>query len=220
MSRGRVALLCVALVSVSACVPAAGSQKASPDAAGLLAALGEPRTEDTGAHYDRDAWGGWASHGGGCNTREAVLAEQAVAGSTFKRGKGCTPLCPVPAGSAPVPCWVSLYDGVSVVDPNDLQVDHIVPVKEANRSGARGWSAARRTEFYNDRTNLWAVTGKSNGSKSDRDPGKWKPADRTSWCAYATAYAQVKTKYALHVDQAERAGLVAMLNTCPTGGVR
>lgn len=215
---GRWVPVLVGVVALSGC-RAVAADESPADATGLLAALGEPRTEDTGAHYNRDAWGGWTNDGAGCNTRELVLAKQAVAGSPFQRDKGCKPRCPQPEGT-PVPCWISAYDGVKVSNPDGLQVDHVVPVKEANRSGARGWTAQQRTEFYNDHGNLLAVTGKSNGSKSDKDPGKWKPTDRTSWCAYGTAYAQVKAKYRLHVDAAELAGLRSMLNTCPGWGVR
>jgi hypothetical protein len=53
---------------------------------------------------------------------------------------------------------------------------------EASRSGAAGWPADRRAAFYNDLDNLVAVSSRSNESKSDRDPGAWRPTDQASWC--------------------------------------
>ncbi|MFC4943226.1 HNH endonuclease family protein [Pseudonocardia sp. GCM10023141] len=170
----------------------------------LLAAL-TVRVEDTGAHYNRDEWGDWTTSRG-CTTREAVLIRD---GQNVRTRAGCA----VAAGR-----WVSGYDDTTITDPTAVQIDHRVPVKEANRSGSRGWTRAERARFYNDPANLVAVSGRSNTSKGDRDPGTWRPPARESWCGYATAYITTKTTYRLTIDDRESAGLVAMLNTC--GGAR
>lgn len=169
------------------------------------------RTEDTGAHYRRADWGGWTRPAGtgGCDTRARVLLRDASPGSG-RRGSGCR----VTAGA-----WVSSYDRTRITDPRDVQIDHRVPVREAQRSGARGWTPAQRARFYNDPANLIAVSAHANTSKGDDDPGRWRPPNRASWCGYASAYVTTKHAYRLTVDPAERAGLVAMLNTCP-GGAR
>lgn len=165
------------------------------------------RTEDTGAHYDRDAWGDWDWQGDGCNTREVVLREQ---GHGVVPGKGCTAVCPE---GAP-PCWVSPYDGAILDDHTQVQLDHRVPIKEAQRSGARGWDGELRNRFFNDPANLVAVSARANQSKGDRDPGRWRPSNRDSWCAYATGYIATKHTYSLSLDQPEHDALAAMLRTC------
>ncbi|GGS61055.1 HNH endonuclease family protein [Actinokineospora fastidiosa] len=170
-----------------------------------LADLGEPRPEDTGAHYRRADWGDWDyDPASKCNTRERVLARD---GRGLKVDAQCRPTCP--QGD----CWTSPYDGVAVDDASDLQIDHIVPLAEANRSGARRWTKDERETFYNDQDNLVAVTARSNQSKGDDDPGRWRPV-RGHWCDYATRYVTIKARYRLSVDPVEHAELARMLNTC------
>jgi hypothetical protein len=162
--------------------------------------------EDTGAHYDRKQWGDWTTHGT-CTTRETVLAAQ---GEGEMVDGQCRPSCPAALGT----CWTSAYDGVRTGDPAALQIDHLVPLAEAARSGARDWPAARRRAFYNDPANLVAVTVHANTSKGDQDPGRWRPSDRGAWCAYAAGWVAVKTAYGLTVDPAEKAAVRSMLNGC------
>lgn len=177
----------------------------------LLAAL-PVAPENATTRYDRDEWGDWASHANGCDTRELVLTDQAAAATV--PGKACRPLCP---DTGPV-CWVSPYDGAQLRDPAQVDIDHRVPLAEAARSGAANWTQEQREAFYNDPTNLVAVSASSNASKGDDDPARWRPADQTIWCGYAGAYITTKATYGLSVDPAERAALAAMLATCPVGG--
>jgi hypothetical protein len=166
------------------------------------------RPEDTGAHYSRADWGeGWASHGHGCNTRELVLHAQ---GRGWVLGPSCGSVCPQ-TGPA---CWVSIYDNVAVWDPHRLQIDHVVPVAEANRSGTRNWTPQQRAAFYQDPANLVAVSASSNTSKSDDDPARWLPPNRGSWCWYAETWISTKTRYHLQADPPEVTALRSMLNTC------
>jgi hypothetical protein len=188
--------------STSAVAPATG------DAAAASAQLNglQVHVEDTGAHYNRDDWGDWASAGAGCTTREAVLRDQ---GQGETQDKSCKSSCP----ESVAPCWTSPYDGMTTRDPAALQIDHVVPVRQANISGARGWSKEQRVAFYNDRDNLVAASVHSNESKGDSDPAKWRPVQAFQ-CAYAARYINVKAKYRLTVDTDEKTALVAMLQAC------
>jgi hypothetical protein len=176
------------------------STPATPTAQ-ALAAL-PVRTEDTGAHYNRDDWGDWATSRNACSTRVVILQQQ---GSNVTVGKGCR----VRSGT-----WTSPYDGLRLTDASGVQIDHRVPIKEAVRSGARDWTAEQRQRFYNDPANLVAVSAKSNTSKGDRDPGRWTPLKRDAWCDYATGYITTKAAYGLSVDARERDALAALLKTC------
>ena len=178
--------------------------------------------EDAGAHYDRAEWGeGWASHGHGCDTRELVLlgsADGAV------RGEDCRPSCP----AAAAPCWTSPYDGRPSDDARELQIDHRVALGEVSRSrvvdadgkvgggAGRVWTRAQKHAYYEDQANLVAATAAVNSAKGDLDAADWKPAIRSAWGDYATAYVQTKLGWHLTVNAAERDGLAQMLATCRT----
>jgi hypothetical protein len=216
-------VLAAALLTLTGCQPAHATTSrtgptttaagpASTQPAGLVRGLLDTltvRVPDTGAHYRRTDWGGW-TRTTGCDTRQRVLIRDAVPGSV-RRGPGCRVL----AGF-----WVSPYDNTRITDPTGVQIDHRVPVHEANQSGTRGWSSAQRARFYNDPANLVAVSARSNTSKGDGDPGVWQPLNRADWCDYAAGYITTKHTYRLTVDPAERAGLISMLGACPSGGAK
>lgn len=160
------------------------------------------------APYRRDAFGsGWDyDPASGCNIRELVLIEEAI------RAPDVDDRCRSTNGQ-----WVSAYDGVTVDDVADLQIDHFVPLADAWRSGAAHWTDARREAFSNDLTHpetLIAVTGFTNQSKSDRTPDEWLPPDRTAWCTYASDWVSVKSTWSLSVTPAEKATLVQVLSGC------
>jgi hypothetical protein len=223
------AVLALAVLALTACRPidltSPSSTPPGPatpppaNAAALLKKL-PVAEEDTGAHYVRADWGAdWTARGNGCTTRDLVLIRQS--GNTAERGADCAPHCPTAQ-----PCWVSPYDGRSTADAGDLQIDHRVPLKEAARSrvltggragpgAGRVWTAAQRHAYYEDQTNLVAVTSSVNESKSDGDPADWRPANRAAWCDYGTRYIQTKLRYKLTADTAERAALGELLATCP-----
>jgi hypothetical protein len=142
----------------------------------------------------------------GCNTRERVLiAEAIVAPQVDDR-------CRSSAGR-----WRSAYDGVETDDPADLQIDHLVPLADAWRSGAWRWTDEQRRAFANDLGTddaLIAVTGSTNQSKGDSSPDEWLPPDRSAWCDYADAWVRVKARWALAVSPPEKAALVSVLSGC------
>ncbi|MFJ8912343.1 HNH endonuclease family protein [Amycolatopsis sp. NPDC102389] len=172
------------------------------DAAAVQAQLARLRVavEDTGNVYRRTDWPHWETVSGACDTREHVLTIQ---GSGVTTGPGCK----VTGGR-----WVSPYDGITVTDAKTLDVDHVVPLAEAARSGTRGWSRADRQRYANDPAVLVAVTAKSNRSKGDSDPAKWLPAKDK--CGYLARWVDTKTRYRMTVDQAERDATAAVLRRC------
>jgi len=75
----------------------------------------------------------------GCNTRYEVLIAEAIVKP--KVGSGCY----LTGGR-----WRSAYDGKVFTNPAGLDIDHMVPLAEAWRSGAWAWTAAQRMDFAND----------------------------------------------------------------------
>ncbi|WP_226358739.1 hypothetical protein [Pseudonocardia sp. ICBG601] len=91
-----------------------------------------------GRDYRREAFGpGWApAVGPGCDVRDAVLARDLV-DTTVKNG------CDVTAGTLYDP-----YSGQTVTGPTrDLDVDHVIPLALAHRSGAHAWTDQQRDAF-------------------------------------------------------------------------
>lgn len=165
--------------------------------------------------YDDDVYDHWRSTGGGCDIRADVLKAQA-AGQVSTTGS-----CKVVSGE-----WFSLYDGKTYTDAGDLDIDHIVPLKEAHMSGASKWNDTERADYANDETLLLAVSASENRSKGPREPGLaqgddpevWNPSDGAFVCQHAALWVDVKYRYRLTVDQQERANLERLLEQCNSGG--
>jgi hypothetical protein len=199
----------VLLVTVSA-VTGAGAAYAYPPtppsaeiSRGHLAELaGTAEGSDTG--YDRDLFPHWIQQGASCDTREVVLKRD---GTSVVNDSSCR---------ATSGRWYSVYDGVYVNSSSDIDIDHIVPLAEAWRSGADAWTTDRRQSFANDleHAQLIAVTASSNRSKSDQDPSDWKPTNDAAWCYYARNWIDVKYVYGLAADPAEKTALTEMLDAC------
>ncbi len=159
------------------------------------------------AGYKRALFPHWDELGNGCSVRESVLLSESLTKSTVDP-KNCT----VRTGR-----WVSVYDGIVSTTPSDLDIDHVVALKEAWDSGAWSWSAARRRAFANDLSDprtLIAVSATSNRKKSDKDPSSWLPQS-SQVCAYLESWVSIKLKWDLSVDEREQKILLGFAKTCP-----
>lgn len=154
--------------------------------------------------YDRDKFPHWIDQGNNCDTRELVLKRD---GTDVKTGSDCYPT----SGS-----WKSPYDGATWTKASDVDIDHVVPLAEAWRSGASDWTQAKRQELANnlDISQLIAVTDNVNQSKSDKDPAEWMPSESGYHCQYARMWIWVKDTYKMTLDTAEKTALTKALGTC------
>ncbi|MFE5407279.1 cell wall-binding repeat-containing protein [Microbacterium sp. NPDC056569] len=204
--RARFAAASAAAVSVVASaltfVPAAYADQIT---AGELPALLTVAAETTTPAYDRDLFEHWIdADADGCNTRYEVLIEESTTPVTV--GAGCS----LTGGS-----WVSPYDGFVASSPAEIEIDHVVALAEAWRSGASGWSDADRRLFANDIDVPFALTAASsvsNQSKSDKDPAEWLPTNTAYACEYVIGWTLTKYRWSLSVDAAELAALQAQLS--------
>ena len=101
--------------------------------------------------------------------------------------------------------------------PADLHIDHLVPLAEAWKSGARLWTDAEREAFANDTAGLVAVSAASNLAKGASDPTDWLPDNEDVWCTYAAVWIEVKAAWNLTADQAEHDALTALAVRCNQG---
>jgi hypothetical protein len=211
----RVAAVLALAAALAGCrataAPLASPWSELPAAAGsaqqldrLLVAPPRPMTG-----YSRARFPHWTEHDG-CTTRELVLERD---GEEVTGGPGCGP-----TGGR----WRSAYDGAVLTDPADVDVDHVVPLANAWRSGADRWTDLERGAFANDldHPELLAVSRATNRAKGDQAPDQWRPPNRGFWCAYARAWVAVKAAWELAVTAAERRTLHRMLDRCVDGGRR
>ena len=168
-----------------------------------LAALTVAPEGDGGVPYDRDDYDHYLGRDeNGCNLRDRILLQDAV------RVISVTDRCDAQGE------WLSWLDGRAVSDESELQIDHLVALAEAHRSGAWKWDEEQRSEFFNDEETLSAVTAEVNRRKSDHDPAVWQPPDDGAWCRYAREWIEIKSRYELTADRAEVAALADLLDSC------
>lgn len=198
-----------ALASLTGLLNAPTAQAAPPapisaSAARAYLATVTPKTEGSTSGYSRDLFPHWSTVSGSCNTRETVLKRDGV---NVVQDSACAAV----SGS-----WYSEYDGATWTAASDLDIDHVVPLAEAWRSGANSWTTSKRQQFANDltRPQLIAVTDNVNQAKGDLDPGKWLPSRTTYRCTYARMWVNVKQYYGLSMDSGEKTALVSILNGC------
>jgi hypothetical protein len=197
--------------------PASASPR-GPGAAAVQAALAAldtvpvtPTTRIPG--YDRELFGdAWEDvDGNGCDTRNDILARDLVITSTDGA-------CRILTG-----ILVDAYTGKTIdfvrgeVTSQAVQIDHIVPLGGAWKSGAYAWSTTQREAFANDPANLRAVDGSANSSKGDRGPARWMPGNvggEAFDCSYASAYVDVLARYDLTAPAEDLVSLRRTLALC------
>lgn len=161
--------------------------------------------------YDRDDWRHWIDVDADCqNTRHEVLIAESLQPVTFTDARQCT----VAGG-----LWASPYDGARLTDPGELDIDHVVPLGNAHRSGGWAWDAARKQSYANSLghpDHLIAVTAAANRAKGDKGPDAWRPPDRNNWCDYAIDWITIKAAWSLSATPAEWSALREMLAVCTT----
>lgn len=179
--------------------------------AALLATL-ETRPVDTRGRYRRDAFGkGWGDPDGNhCNTRNDILARDLR--NVQKRDH-----CKVLSGILHGPYTnMVIHFTAGRHTSADVQIDHVVAVQDAWKTGAQNLDKERRIYFYNDPLNLLAVDGPTNTHKGSKNAAQWLPPNEQFHCEYVGRQIAVKARYHLWVTQDERNAMTRVLNHCPT----
>ena len=158
--------------------------------------------------YDRARFKLWIdANKNGCDTRAEVLIAEAI----VKPKKAAK--CKLTGGK-----WLSSYDGIKYSDASKLDIDHLVPLAEAWRSGAWAWTDQQRMEYANDLEDEWAlnaVTASVNRSKGDKDISQWLP--KKNVCTYLSGWVTIKAKFELTVDIAEAKVINNYYESCGLG---
>ena len=148
-------------------------------------------------YYERKAWKHWIDDDKDCqNTRNEVLIRDSLIPVVFKDSRHCR----VISGK-----WICPYTGVEITNPIQLDIDHLVPLKEAFDSGASEWTEEERKEFANNLSepyHLLAVASGANRQKGAQDPAQWMP--EYNQCSYLKYWVEIKKKYNLTMDSVEK----------------
>jgi hypothetical protein len=153
-------------------------------------------------NYNRDNYKHWLDEDKDrCDTRREVLqSESLIKINNCFSNKGE---------------WLSLYDGKVFYDARELDIDHVVSLAEADRSGAWAWSNDKKSRFANDLDSPWsliAVSRDSNRFKSDKDPTFYKP--NSGICEYSYSVIITKWRWNLSVDKKEYITLTNNIKNC------
>lgn len=172
------------------------------------------RSDEEVPDYRREAFGTrWAdTDHNACDTRNDILARD-LARPVFRPG---THDCVVTSGTLAEPYTGHTIEFVRGEGTSDLvQIDHVVALADAWRSGAWQWELGAHQEFANDPLNLLAVDGAANQEKEAARADQWLPPDNDFRCPYVARQIAVKSAWGLSVTDSERDAMADVLGDCP-----
>ena len=165
--------------------------------------------DDDLPEYNRREWSHWKDEDRDCqNARQEALIVESAIPVTFKGEDECR----VASGR-----WTGPYTGTVVEDPAKLDIDHMVPLANAHRSGGWVWDRDRKAAFASDLEydgHLIATIASANRAKGSKGPEDWRPPEQGYWCEYAIDWTTIKSSWELTVTPREFDALRDMLETC------
>ncbi|MFT4199480.1 HNH endonuclease family protein [Gordonia sp. (in: high G+C Gram-positive bacteria)] len=143
----------------------------------------------------------------GCRTRDDVLRRDLT--DVRMSGK-----CRVMSGWLDDPYTGGRIRFERGVDVKAIQIDHVVALGDAWRTGAQEWAPQKRLEFANDPRNLQTTAGWANQRKKAGNAATWLPPEKGYRCTYVARQIEVKAAYGLWVVAPERDAMNRVLATC------
>lgn len=183
--------------------------KDEPSATSVTLTISIAPTASDIPKYNRKDWRHWVDADGDCqNARHEVLIAESETTPVFADSEECR----VTQVQLTAP-----YTGRQFGDASDLDVDHMVPLANAHKSGGWAWSKERKEDYANDLSyanHLIAVQASANRQKGSKGPEAWRPPRREYWCQYATDWASIKQNWGLTATQREVDALREMFEAC------
>ncbi|MCH9277026.1 DUF1524 domain-containing protein [Bifidobacterium amazonense] len=188
-----------------------GKASATPTALSVLEQL--TVNDRLASGYNRDLFGeSWAdTDGNGCGTRDDILTRDLT--NVVKKDS-----CRVASGILHDPytgTTINFVRGSDTDNDGGVQIDHVVALSNAWKSGANTWTDQQRLMYANDPYVLLAVDDQANEDKRDYAADKWLPSNTQYRCAYVARQIGIKSKYKLNVTTAERDAMRNVLTSCP-----
>lgn len=163
--------------------------------------------------YSRvEMFGGWVNENSpeNClNTRAEVLMRDATSADKIKFSSQNP--CQVYKGE-----WNDPYSGKTYKLAKAVQIDHVVPLKNAYKSGAYQWTKDRRCHYANylrEDNHLLAVSGHENMSKGDAGPERYLPPNEEYVCEYVHNWLKIKATWSLGFTPNEALAVLETLET-------
>ncbi|RYZ66974.1 MAG: DUF1524 domain-containing protein, partial [Proteobacteria bacterium] len=143
------------------------------------------------------------------NTRGLKLAKESLVPVTLSP-KGCT----VISGK-----WVDPYSGRTYSQASELDIDHMVPLKNSYVNGAWKWDFKKRclyANFMHNDFHLFAVKDDDNKKKGDSGPDHFMPSDKSYRCEYLANWLKIKLIWSLAITASEGQAIetLAQENNC------
>ncbi|MCI1901546.1 MAG: HNH endonuclease family protein [Bifidobacteriaceae bacterium] len=190
-----------------------GEYRAVGNAAETLETLRIVERPHSHKTYDRDAFGYQKTDddGDGCTIREDVLARDLTDITHTGVGE-----CKVRTGTLKDPYTGTIIHFVRGVKTSaKVQIDHVVALSDAWKSGASAWDSTKLYRYGNDSYNMLAVDGPANEDKGDASAAYWLPPNIDFHCDYVARQIGVKAKYKLSVTSSEKQAMLKVLHGCP-----
>lgn len=183
--------------------------------------------------YSRDEFPTWdhntPEHGFGdkfaqyskCTTREVMMLRDATGPVTLDASS-----CKITVGKGGG--WQDHYGVLDsktgklepykfITEAKGVDAEHIMPLAEAWRSGAKDIGVDARRNIANDAINLVASDPSANRSKGDQDLAHYIPPGNFH-CEYVQRYIRMKAKYNLTIDPGEQKAIRAAVDDCQHKG--
>jgi hypothetical protein len=155
--------------------------------------------------YNRKTWDHWIDEDKNClNTRAEILKKRSI-GEVNLSKKGCS----VVSG-----LWEDYYYPEKHQLAKDVDIDHLVPLKNAHDSGGFAWSENQKREFANDEENLVITNRKYNRQKGSQGIDTWLPVDKVYACKYIKDWMKIKNKYGLKISESEQKSYDLLIKSC------
>ena len=172
--------------------------------------------EPEDVNYDRKEWKHWNNLSPSCwNVREEVLFKQAESIVLLDKDNKVTEdkskACSIESGK-----WIDPYTGATFTSPQQLDIDHTIPLGYAARQGGQHWGSERKRDYANSQNNnqLIAVSASANRSKSDKGPGSWYPGNPSYQCEYANNWVNIANEWDLTIAPKDADKLEEVLASC------
>ncbi len=117
--------------------------------------------------------------------------------------------------------WYDPYTDETYIDAAQVQIDHLVPLKNAYISGAFAWNWKKRCAYFNFMANdfhLQPVESITNIQKKDKGPDAWLPPNPAHTCTYIAEWLKVKAIWNLMLSEAESQSISKTIKkaNCPS----
>lgn len=135
------------------------------------------------------------------NTRAQVLMRDSKVSVSLK----ITNKCIVASGE-----WLDPYSDSTITEASGIDIDHMVPLKNAYEAGAWKWHFKSRCLYANYmglKTHLISVSKHENRTKSDNSPAAYLPSSEKYVCKYIKDWLVVKSIWNLKMNEAEASGI-------------